>query len=201
MEAINSPPLSNRIEYIYENYYTERAIEKYVYLTEEIHCFVDELGFSNDFTYYLEDFKVNALVNSYYLDVIRYKEYHFNPKKDDGSILEIDVTSEEWIKQVHSKYIHPNKVAALTTKWLLRYSPFQIHNMDDEKYKPTQDEEALILQANALFCINHLSRILNIAVKDIPLGIIKDLKYHFQYRNLDERHFFLILDRFNDFKQ
>lgn len=179
-------PLSDRIEIIYSKYYEERALDK----ANMIEALADEVvnGFSkilnDDFDVYLDFFKIASLVDSYYLDVIRYKEYHFD------SEAESDCYSEEWTASVHKRLVSQSKVAALSIKWLLKYKPIQIHPM--QTHEPSKKDVQLMLSVNEQLAMMYTFKILNVKSDEVEHSLLKDLEYHMRYRAYDEKHFFII---------
>ncbi len=192
------PPLSIRIEDIFEEFYSDAAEDKYIHLIRAIDIFTDQFDLrpgKKDFLVNVESFKLRALVHSYYLDVIRYKEYNFNPSKEDTGGKKIAPFSLEWVEYIHDsrKKISDNKAASLTCKWLMKYLPIQIHPRDYNCVL-SDDEEQVILNYNAFFSLSHCADILDISIseEDISPLLYEELLYHLRYRNFDERHFYMV---------
>lgn len=186
------PPISRRISDIYTEYYQEKGRSKCRGLIEHAMEYADALDLDNNFTHFLDIYRFQALVKSYYLDVIRYKEYHFNKKREDGDLDEsIDCYSKEWSKYIHENLISKDKAASLTANWIMKYSPIHIH-ADDEKYIPTEEEATNIIMANSGFAIDNSIAIMDVELEKVAPGLVNDLEYHFLYRPIDERHLFLV---------
>jgi hypothetical protein len=198
MKSAENSPISYRIKHIYDNYYGRRAIEKFSHICRQCDEFCNGLDFDDKFQAYYADFTIRAMVESYYLDVIRYKEYHFNPSgREEYNPGE----PRDWIEAVHHKKISKNKVAAYSAKWLLHYSPITI--IPDEDHEVLANEQQKILNVNAMFCIVTIRNILagessTISEHFMKEEIIADMVYHFRFRTFDERHFFMVLDPFRE---
>ena len=103
------------------------------------------------------------IVESYFQDVDRYKQYHF---RDPANSL-----------------INAKK-AALTLKWLLRVKPLYVHNTFSLEEATTDfqyDDFSIIL--NELFAIFVAECFLKIVMSDQKFG---ELLYLIRYRNVDE---------------
>jgi hypothetical protein len=105
------------------------------------------------------------LVESYFQDVDRYKQYHF---KDPGGSL-----------------INEAKRSALTVKWLMRVKPIYVHNSfsisDDNVNSFDYDDYSIIM--NELFAIFVAECFLAVSFSDGKFG---ELLYMLRYRNPDE---------------
>jgi hypothetical protein len=187
--------VSGRIKYIYSNYYLDRAEEKFSHIIKHIDQFADQCGLSDDYSLFCSDATIKALVDSYFLDVIRYKEYHFNPV---GSDRYTSSNSDVWCDAVHNKKISKSKVASYTAKWLLRYSPVLVFTDSEDRYEISSEDKKRILSINAVFCLDHIRKILSTEGRCPKLlnddSIISEMIYSFRFRNFDERHFFTILN-------
>jgi len=130
--------------------------------------------------------KIIALVDSYFLDVIRFKEYHFNPKNHS----ELDVNSTAWLEAVHvEKNINPAKIASFTAKWLLNYKPIILEPIGDENL--SLEDIELINSAPAILALNFSLYLISLSQQAINERLAKAIIYHFRYRTFDERAFFL----------
>jgi hypothetical protein len=191
---MKSSQISGRIKYIYSSYYFNRAEEKFNHIIVHINQFAAKCGLSDDYCLSFLDITIRALVESYYLDVIRYKEYHFNPA---GS-AEYGSSQDTWCESVHNKKISKSKAAAYTAKWLLKYSPITILPDSVSRDEISPEDLKRILSINAVFCLDHIRKILT-TEQGYPNSlnddrVISDLIYTFRFRNFDERHFFMIFD-------
>ena len=86
--------VSRRVRWIFDNLYADRAKERSYHLTSYAHSFLETLDFDVD-GYHVDEGRIIRAVDSYFLDVIRYKEYHF-----DGA-SSLNIFSEEWARSVH----------------------------------------------------------------------------------------------------
>jgi len=126
------PPISRRISDIYKGYYEEKARGKYDCLVNHAKEYVDALSLNDNFSHFIDPFRFYALVRSYYLDVIRYKEYHFDKKRRDGDPDDsIDCYSKEWSEYVHKKLISKDKAASLKANWIINHYGLKVHSLED----------------------------------------------------------------------
>jgi hypothetical protein len=114
--------VSTRIEYIYEEHYSSKAEDRFIYLVDFANKYCRILGLPSTVRSYVSREKINALVRSHFLDVIKFKEYHFEPEISTGAMNRI--FSRDWIRAVHvDKLLAANKVAAFSAKWIMKHSP------------------------------------------------------------------------------
>jgi len=190
LPEVKKTPVSARVETLFKSYYKDQAREKTNQLICAAHDFVSNTTLSDVFCIQVNDILVAKLVNSYILDVIRYKEYHFSYEKGDE-------TYESWEKKVHlEKSINESKKASFTAKWLLRTSPIAVHHLGDVT-DPVQLN--VIYTINEAFALRTAYRQVGIDIKSVPLEIQKDALYNFKFRNFDEYWFasnLEILERF-----
>lgn len=184
------PSVSSRILKIVNDFYLERAIEKFSALEASMDFFVDSYGFNENFELCLDPYKTKSLTESYFFDVVKYKDYHFNPKDENLNPFDLDFT-----KAVHKKKISQNKAASLTAKWILKYMPIQI--FADCEYELSQNESKLISSINAWFALHEALSIMGKDLSTLDPKLEEELIYHFMYRQFDERHFFTILGSIN----
>jgi hypothetical protein len=172
--------ISRRIISIFEKHYMERAEDRIVVVTLFAHAFLASLDYDVE-GYYFDDAKVIKAVESYFLDVIKYKEYHF-----DGP-ANTDVFSDVWTEYVHvEKKINDSKVAAFSAKWLLKASPIYV-----VQKKGIVIADDLFCHINELFVLNCvLYALLQDDYNLVDEDEYKKLFYDFKYRNLDERAYF-----------
>ena len=172
--------VSRRILSIFEKHYMERAEDRIVIVTSFAHTFLASLDYDVE-GYYVDDAKLIKAIESYFLDVIKYKEYHFDGPAD------VDVYSEAWAKYIHvEKKINDSKVAAFSAKWLLKASPIYVVQKKDA---PIADD--IVCHINELFVLNCvLYALLQENFSLVDEDEYKKLFYDFKYRTLDERAFF-----------
>ena len=121
--------------------------------------------------------RIKHAVYSYFMDVIRYKEFHFN-SYDGGDI--------------HDNKINNYKIAAFTIKWILKVKPIFITPPKD--YETNDKENAEINLINEQFCFSHALDILKIPADSLTPEVHDSFIYHLHYRNFDEATFFLLLE-------
>lgn len=182
-------PLSDRVEMIYSKYYNERVWEKVNMLEALADMVVD--GFSivlnDNYDVYLDFYKITSLVESYYLDVIEYKELYF------FSLFEKDNYSEKWMASVHKRLVSHRKVAALSIKWILKYQPIQIH--PELIHTPSKEHIRLMLSVNEVFAMMHTFKILKVKIEWVEYSLLRELDSHMRYNVYDEKHFFIIYEK------
>lgn len=179
---------SEKIDFIYLQYYKEKAKRLYDVLAEYYEKYYSELSLPEESTYSLNYVDLQESVYAYYMDVIKYKESHFcsNSNKFEDDPL-------KFIEDVHVKTINDSKSAALISKWLLKNSPMSINILD---YKQLSDDHRKIIHsANACCVLSYIFNILGIddeiefsVVQD---ELVEDLLYHFMFRSFDHRHFIM----------
>ena len=194
----NSTQISLRIKHIYHRFYADRAEDKFVHMCGFINEYLNNYTILNDdFSSFYSQKTIGALVDSYYLDVIRYKEYHFNPKGNTEFDFAKDGGDARWAESVHSKYISHNKVIAFTAKWFMKYKPVTITHPKSKD--PTSEEFSHMDGLNSNICIALVRDMVRTAgcsedqFNDMKL--MSDLAYHLRYRSYDERHFFMIFQQ------
>lgn len=143
------------------------------------------------------------IIRSYFIDVIRYKEYHFSAddKTDPvtGKAIQIDPFSERWIDEVHEKLINESKVAAYTAKWILAYKPLTIisdASLDlNGAENPQHIQTKLYANINEVYALNCALSVLKVDYDDVPENRIDELIYNFRFRKFEEGLYFMILSR------
>ena len=157
-------PISKRVEEIFSTYYLEKSKSKETFIRKNAALAVDELekkGLGNNFDAYIDDYLISSLVDSYFLDVIRYKEYHFNNN-------DIGADDKKWVVRIHSKRIAQNKAASLSSKWILKYKPIQIHPVRGYSNQITLKERSIILKSNSFLAIHCAMMMLDINPGENP---------------------------------
>lgn len=196
-----SRPVSPRIDRIFKDFYKDAAVERYLLLVKMAQEFVGQLDILSGCNVYISDLKILKAVDSYFLDVIRYKEYHFQTEMGDAASRTESEKSErenafygkEWAHKVHvGKLINDSKVAAFLAKWLLKASPIYI--VPDDSEKLSEDQKSVLICANELFALTCALYALRIDIKDISPEDIDDILYNFRFRAFDERAYFTKFD-------
>ena len=131
--------VSGRVAAIYQKHYVGREAQraKNLYtIFDEMASAVEAVG--GPYRLHMDYILLGELIRSYFLDAIRYKEYHFDPdvdnpelakkiKEENYDISKIDRLSTEWTDLVHSTAnINKSKVAAYTVKWILACKPSRL---------------------------------------------------------------------------
>ncbi len=129
--------------------------------------------------YYVAEERIIKAVDSYFLDVIKYKEYHFD--------CNLELHSEAWSKYIHdNKKINDSKVAAFSAKWLLKAAPIYIIPKAD-----TPIVSDFLCHINEFFVLNCvLYCLLKYDFDLIDEDDYKKLFYDFKYRSFDDRAYF-----------
>jgi hypothetical protein len=145
---------------------------------------MSKISIGNEFVYSVDHERLSKTIDSYFLDVIKYKEYHFNADIDD-------IYSEAWCKEVHEEHkINDSKVAAFTAKWLLKAAPISIipRNISSSIRRSENDNLCHINERFALDCA--LYALFRDSYLDLDDNSYESLYYDFKYRNFDERAYF-----------
>jgi hypothetical protein len=215
--------VSRRINAIYETYYADRETQRF----ENLYVIYDRIAshvaaISPDVKLEIDLTGLAELIRSYFLDVIRYKEYHFNPKADISkidqtatilsesgarSLDEIDPLSPSWTKVVHTLgNVNSSKVASYSAKWILKYKPISVvssvnlSNLDFQSENPAKSLRMrppgfFLSNINEIYALEVALFALQLDVGDIPVEKIDNLIYSFRFRNFDESSYFSILSK------
>ena len=184
---MDSKPISLRIQQIYSDYYAEQADKRFCRLSLIAINFLKELKILDHmYEFHIDEAKLDHAVLSYFLDVIRYKEYHFNPKSQEN-IDSVDVYSKKWSSIIHNKFLNDSKVGSFTVKWILKSSPINLV-LKNTDYDPSDDEMKIATTVNERFAVICLMECLNL--RFIPPKEHRSLMYDFRYRNYDEKIYF-----------
>lgn len=172
--------VSGRILDIFEKYYIERAAERCENIITYAHEFLSTLDYDVE-GYYVDEGRISKAIDSYFLDVIKYKEYHFSAADN------ISIGGDAWDVSVHvHKKINDSKVAAFTAKWLLKASPIYVVQ---KKNKPITDD--ILCHINEFFVLNCvLYALLQDNFHLLDEDDYQKLFYDFKYRCLDDRAYF-----------
>ena len=211
--------VSRRTKAIYERFYQEREAKRYAnlyFIFEQLAAHVDasDLGAKLEIDY----LSLGEIVRSYFLDVIRYKEYHFDPppklttgsvkslqamENDQGTSIGIDPLSPEWTESVHSLVnVNASKVAAFTVKWILKNKPISVMNAATQIHQNLgtalpMSFDPFLANINEHFSLHCAFIALDIDARQVSSRKIDELIYCFRFRNFDESAYFMILSREN----
>lgn len=202
--------VSKRMQIIYERHYADREAQRFENLYLIFHKIAGYVE-ASDWGAKLEiDYLALAeIIRSYFLDTIRYKEYHFDPKCEVGSqalaelgvasIDAVDPLSPAWTDLVHSEVnINASKVAAYTVKWILRYKPISIicTKPQTPESQPTIDvSHPFLTNINEYFALHCALVALGASIDEISKHKIDELIYCFRFRAFDESAYFMILSK------
>lgn len=217
MKSLGS--VSKRTSAIYERYYEEREAQRFANLFQifdrlAAYVAASNLGAKLEIDY----FSLAEIVRSYFLDAIRYKEYHFDPKLERNvelisakldemgvaSLDDIDPLSQEWTEIVHTTAnINASKVAAYTAKWILRNKPISVISTDKDITAITSDKSStrigvpqfFLTNINEEFAYHCALVVLGIDATDVSPKKHDELIYCFRFRNFDESSYFMILSK------
>ena len=209
--------VSKRTKTIYQLYYEDRERQRFenlytIFDTIAAHVDAADLGAKLDIDY----FCLAEVIRSYFLDAIRYKEYHFDPKTSKASSLvrtklaqngfqsldQVDPFSPLWTELVHTTVnINASKVAAYTVKWILRHKPIRVLSTLPELTAFTGENADLTFRQPIWFltCINEYYALqcalvaLGIEAVNIDPKKIEEVIYCFKFRPFDESSYFMIL--------
>jgi hypothetical protein len=206
MNSLNG--VSKRVAAIYEKFYREREeirAQNLYLLFDEMAKAVEAAG--HDYRLHIDFMRLGELVRSYFLDVIRYKEYHFDPDRNSSefssvakslgieseeALTGIDPLSSEWTELVHSTAnINRSKVASYTAKWILAYKPVSLLNVGSEI---TPLPGSIFLSSiNEYYALNCALFALEIPAASVQDSKIDEIIYSFRFRKYDEAAYFMIL--------
>jgi hypothetical protein len=176
-------PISDRYQYLYANFYYDKARERYDNLVQYAESYIENIDFNDKLFSCVDTIKVDAFITSYFLDVMRFKEYHFQPSVDGLAGYERD-------KCVHAeKLLNSGKVGAFTTKWLIKYSPVVL--IPKEGLGLNHVEQTFLAFAPFAIALNFSLRLMDINPRDVPVDIHRDILYHIRFRGFDDRSFML----------
>ena len=179
-------PISTRIQHALTFHYDEKSKERYrsFVLNAEKFCSNQELP--DNVSYKVQKIKLRALVKSYFLDVIKYKEYHFEPDLPNKTLA---LHGKDWMRAVHAeKEINHSKIFAFTVKWVMKHAPLSFW-VDSDQLLSVEDE-ARINSANARFALHMAFLLIGKSMYSVDRGHISRLTYHLMYRTIDERSMF-----------
>jgi len=214
--------VSRRTKALYDRFYAERIPQRY----ENLYLVYDRLASYVDASHTgikleLDYLCLAEIVRSYFLDTIRYKEYHFDPKAVDKiqneevraevisalarmrvqSVDDVDPLSAEWSELVHrSVNINSSKVAAYTVKWIIRYKPISVVRLNStdpsaETLPEIVKPQSFLTNINEQFALHSALLTLGIDAAKVPQKKIDELIYCFRFRPFDESAYFMILSK------
>jgi hypothetical protein len=209
--------VSKRSKAIYERFYRDREAQRFANLYQvfdTLAAYIDasHLGVKLEIDY----LRLAEAIRSYFFDVIRYKEYHFDPKiekapveikemmvnGDAFNIANMDPLSADWARLVHTTVnINSSKVAAYTVKWILKNKPVSVMSLKQSIGSISPDlsldsevsSNPIIANINEYYALHCALLSLGIDVARVSQKTIDELIYYFRFRNFEESAYFLIL--------
>lgn len=180
--------VSRRIIEIYNEHYSVRGPRRVENLFK-IYTFMAKARVSagDDAKLLIDMERIAELVRSYFLDVVRYKEYHFSAK--NGA----DPFSREWAADVHGQRINDSKVATLTAKWILSYKPISYTRPTNAQYRA----DASLIAVNEHFAMHCACYALGLHIEDIDPIRYDELIYNLRFRRFDEGAYFMVFSKQN----
>lgn len=196
--------LSRRLAAIYDKYYQPRVEIRALNLYKIFDAMATPVEESDaPYRLHMDIERLAELIRSYFLDALRYKEYHLSPDEchhkfpailaelGHNKIDDVDPLSEGWTRLLHeTANINSSKVAALTVKWVLMYKPISVASLQDDVQ--TASQPMFISCINEFFALNCAFFILNIDASDVDARKIDELIYSFRFRKFDESAYFMI---------
>lgn len=180
--------ISHRIDWIYENLYNERCEQRFENLYEVFLALEKAVESQDSGLRLIIDLdRLSELIRSYFIDVIRYKEYHFSPEND------VDIFSKEWAEGVHSMNINASKVASLTAKWVLNYKPVGVISKSVPKTPPKTS--FIIANINEIFAFQCALLALELEMSEIPPQRVREIVYNLRFRKFEEGLYFLLFSK------
>lgn len=214
--------VSRRTKEIYDRFYADRVPQRY----ENLYFVYDRLASYVDASHTgvkleLDYLCLAEIVRSYFLDTIRYKEYHFDPKAVEKiqsenvraeviaalarmgveSLDDLDPLSADWSELVHrSVNINSSKVAAYTVKWIIRYKPISVVRLNaaasnGESLPEIKKPQSFLTNINEQFALHSALLTLGIDATQVSQKKIDELIYCFRFRPFDESAYFMILSK------
>jgi hypothetical protein len=175
-------PISSRYSRIFATYYWEKARSRFDFIQSYSSFFLEGIAFKEKLHCYVDTVKTDAFITSYFLDVIKFKEYHFQPSSED-----------EDEKVIHGeKMLNHSKVASFTAKWLLKYCPIVM--VPKEGVTLDLFERRLLQNAPFILALNVALRAMDIRPDTVPLDIYKSIVYHLRFREYDDRSLILYFE-------
>ena len=139
-------------------------------------------------------FHLANISKAYFIDIIRYKEYHYNPEEEGLSY-------DKYAEAIHGgekpRLLDADKRAGFLVKWILRAQPIQVDvptDVDLESYE-NQNEVWYVNEHFALFV---LWQILGISAKKVTEREKTTLLHQFRYRPFDENLFSLTFKKLQE---
>lgn len=197
--------VSARVREIYKEHYEPREPQRFETLVEVFNRISDVVEATHPGSKVVMDYAaLSEAVRSYFLDTIRYKDYHFDPdeagdeikaamtKYGVASLASLEPLSPEWTHILHSTVnINGSKAAAYMVKWILRYKPISV--LSDETEYSKRPQSTIVASINEIFALNCALLELGIDSAGVSQKKLDELIYCFRFRPFDEASYFMIL--------
>lgn len=191
--------ISERYSRLFKEFYADKAKDRFDYVLRYADFYSKTLPYKNKVNCIIDPLSVDAYVTSYFLDVIKFKEYHFREHLDpsfdysdvETSFQHPDTTVAEFVMH-RKKMINASKVGAFTGKWLLKYRPVVVMPKDGCGFDIF--ERRHIQNAPFVFTANVTLRSMGIDPDELPTAIYKSLMYHLRYREYEDRNVMLYFE-------
>lgn len=204
---------SDKYQVIYKTYYSERYDDRYAQLRETFDRLVyptlvikknsgwgkvkslfskdiSDLFSENDEVFAeINPLLAEQVVKAYLIDLIRYKEYHYNPR-------DANLKFDDYAKAIHqdseeARRLDRDKATAFLVKWILKIKPIQITLGKDFDFK----NDTLVNKVNYIntdFALMIAANMLRIDFSQVPSKQRIMLRHQFQYRPFDENIFSML---------
>lgn len=185
-------PISDKYLGIYETYYARAAKQRFVEIGLSVKMFKQSIlsrhfDFTSFYDCYVDDVRLKHAVYSYFMDIIRHKEFHFN-----GTGTGDEPVSVHGDRSDGGKYIDTNKQAAYMVKWLLKTKPISIMICPEtnkawlEVIELAARQKDLIIYTNEMFALIYATGVLGVNPMKIDNSYKERLIYQLHYRPFEE---------------
>jgi len=174
--------ISKSYKEIFSEYYADKAERRFSVVRSYSQEFVDHYPVPIGTNIGVSDVALESFITSYFLDVIKFKEYHFRLPDDAPSNVNVH----------EEKCLNPSKVAAFSLKWLLKFHPIYVSHSNFGEIR--QKERISLSRAPFILSVNISLKLAGIGVEEIPHDQYRKLVYHARFRNIDERSLILYFD-------
>lgn len=180
-------PISQNYERIFNEYYLEKARRRFKSIYSYSGLFLDEYPTKEKVLSGIDVIKLENFIKSYFLDVIKFKEYHFSIPSH------VPVGSPEAQKIIHcDKMLNASKVGAFTAKWIVKNSP--IYMVPAPGVRLDKNERHEISVAPYILAANITLRTMGMATPELPSPFYNKLIYHLRFRGVDDRSLILYFE-------
>ena len=182
-------PISDRYAWIFKEYYGEKAADRFDFVARYASEFGSVLPFREKVDTSIDFLAIDAFVTSYFLDVIKFKEYHFYSNglyADRDGEHDCNLPTKEFDKKIHEgKLLNSSKVGAFTAKWLLKYHPLLVTQKPDAEVELY--ERRHIQNIPFIVACNIALRAMGIEPDEVPSDLYRSLVYHLRFRTYEDR--------------